>query len=232
MGQHHVDRFPGESDDYRAARDALLGAERALRQQIEAVAAQRRGLPLGGALKENYAFEEGAADLDDRDTVTRTRLSELFAPGKDNLVVYSFMYAPDGDPCPMCTTFLDSLNGTAQHIGDRVNLVVVAKAPIAVIRGWARGRGWHNLRLLSSGNTTYNTDYIAERDGTSQIPILNVFRKTGDGIFHAYATELLYAPAEGGQHNRHIDMMWPLWNFFDLTPEGRGTDWWPQLSYE
>ena len=232
MGQFHDERFPGESDAYRAARDELLEAEDALRAQIERVAAMRRALPPGGALKQDYVFDEGAETLEDIDTVRQTRFSDLFAPGKESLVIYSFMYAPGGDPCQMCVSFLDSLNGAAPHIGDRVNLAVVAKAPIGTIRGLAQARGWNGLRLLSSGGNNYNTDYIAERDGNSQIPAMNVFRRTDAGIHHAYNAELLYGTAAAGQHNRHVDMLWPLWNVLDLTPDGRGTDWWPQLSYD
>ena len=232
MGQFHDQRFPGESDAYRDARDKLLAAENELRKHVEKVAAMRRALPPGGALKEDYVFEEGAADLADEKTVREVRFSELFAPGKDSLVVYSFMYGPGEDPCPMCTSFLDSLNGSAPHIGNRVNLVVVAKAPIQTIRSFAAGRGWKNLRLLSSGKNSYNTDYIAEHDGTAQIPAINVFHRTDGAIHHAYNAELLYATSEPGQNNRHVDMLWPLWNVFDLTPEGRGTDWWPRISYD
>lgn len=231
MGRFHDDRFPGESDTYRDARDELLVAEQALRQQVEDVAELRRRLPPGGPLKEDYIFQEGATDLSDRDTVTETKFSSLFEDGKQSLVIYSFMYVPDGDPCPMCTTFLDSLNGNAPHIGDRINLAVVAKAPIGAIREWARKRKWNNLRLLSSGSTTYNTDYIAERPDGSQLGIINVFRKTDSLIHHTYNTEMIYAGTAEGQHPRHVDSIWPLWNMFDLTPDGRGTDWFPKTSY-
>ena len=61
--------------------------------------------------------------------------------------------------------------------------------------------------------------------------MINVFRKDADGIRHLYASELFFIPPEEGQHPRHIDTLWPLWNVLDLTPEGRGTDWWPQISY-
>ena len=202
-----------------------------LRRQIEAVAAQRRELPPGGALKEDYVFSEGAAELADRETVRQTAFSELFDAGKDSLVVYGFMYAPGGEPCPMCTSFLDSLNGSAPHISQRINLAVAAKAPIGTIRDWARRRGWSNLRLLSSGDTSYNSDYLTETPDGSQVPVLNVFRRDDGGIHHVYTTEMLFAPAEEGQNNRHIDLLWPLWNVFDLTPEGRGTDWFPSTAY-
>jgi len=141
-----------------------MEAEPKLRRQIEDVAALRRRLPKGGKIKENYVFEEGAADFSDRTTVKQTRFSELFHPGKNSLVVYSFMYAPDWEkPCPSCSSILDRLNGIAPHVTpQRVNFAVTAKAPIQSVRDWARGRDWKNLRLLSSGKNSYNSDYGAE----------------------------------------------------------------------
>ncbi|NIO38802.1 MAG: DUF899 domain-containing protein [Burkholderiales bacterium] len=233
MTQFHNHRFPGEGADYRDARDKLLELEIDLRTRIEAVAALRRGLPRGGALKEDYVFEEGAVDLSDRQTIKQTRFSELFMPGKNSLIIYSFMYSADDDtPCPMCTSLLDSLNGTAPHAGDRVNLAVVGKATIRKIRQWAQARYWTNLRLLSSNDNTYNKDYHAEDDDGNQWPAINVFRKESDGIHHFYNAELFYAPTAEGQHPRHADLIWPLWNLFDLTPEGRGTNWFPKYHYD
>ncbi len=233
MGKFHQKPFPGESAAYRQVRDELLAAEIDLRKRIEEVAALRRTLPLGGKLQEDYVFDEGAADLSDQQTVKQTRLSELFEKGKNSLIIYSFMYAPEAEnACPMCTSLLDGLNGNAVHAKQRVNFVVVAKAPIQKIRSWAWGRGWKNLRLLSSFKNTYNVDYFAETSEGSQLPALNVFQKTEGSIFHFYNTELLYAPPEKGQNPRHVDLIWPLWNLFDLTPEGRGTNWFPKFSYE
>ncbi len=233
MTTFHDNRFPGESDAYRGARDQLLEAEIELRKRIEEVAALRRQLPAGGRIAEDYVFDESAAELSDASAVRQTRLSELFQPGKDSLVIYSFMYAPDADAaCPMCTAILDGLDGNAPHVGDRVSLAVVAKAPIEKFRAWALGRDWRHLRLLSSANNTYNRDYFTESSAENQLPAINVFRRTADGIYHSYNTELLYVPAEEGQNFRHADMIWPLWNLFDMTPEGRGTDWYPKLAYD
>jgi predicted dithiol-disulfide oxidoreductase (DUF899 family) len=228
----HAIRFPGESAEYRAARDRLLREEAALRRHIEEVAALRRALPFGGAVAEDYVFEEGSADLDDVGTVRKVRLSELFERGKDTLVAYSFMYGPAMEkPCPMCTAMLDGLNGTAPHAHQRVNLVVVAKSPLERIRAHARARGWRDLRLLSSAGNSYNRDYHADAADGSQNPVLNVFVKRDAVVRHFYATELFFAKAEPGQNPRHVDSIWPLWNLFDLTPEGRGEDWYPRLSY-
>lgn len=229
----HSTRFPGETTEYREARDRLLEAEMALRKQIEAVAALRRTLPLGGALKEDYAFEEGAADINDATATRKTRLSELFSPGKDTLVVYSYMFGPQmASPCVSCTSILDGLNGSAPHIRQRVNFAVVAKSPIARIRETARGRGWNNLRLLSSANNTYNRDYHGESEKGDQQPSLNVFVRRDGKIHHFYNTELLFAPQEPGMDGRHVDSVWPIWNMFDFTPDGRGTNWYPKLSYD
>jgi predicted dithiol-disulfide oxidoreductase (DUF899 family) len=228
----HSVRFPGESDAYRAARNNLLHAEIALRRNIEEVAALRRKLPVGGAVPEDYSFEEGAADLAASSGARKVRMSELFEPGKDTLVIYSFMYGPNmAAACTSCTSILDGLNGTAPHISQGANFVVVAKSPLERIRTFARERGWGNLRLLSSAANTYNRDYHGETAQGDQIPSLNVFLRRDGRIHHFCNTELLFAPKEPGQDGRHVDLIWPLWHVFDFTPEGRGEKWYPKLSY-
>jgi predicted dithiol-disulfide oxidoreductase (DUF899 family) len=228
----HTVRFPGESESYRAARNELLLAEVALRKQIEAVAELRRKLPVGGALKEDYVFEEGAADLGDSSVTKAVRIPELFGPGKDTLLMYSFMYGPEmASACTACTSILDGLNGSAPHFMDRLNFVVVAKSPLERIRTFARDRGWRNLRLLSSASNSYNRDYFGESLEGKQRPSLNVFVRRDGAIHHFYHTELMFAPTETGQDARHVDSIWPIWNLFDFTPEGRGEKWHPKLSY-
>jgi len=224
----HKIRFPGESAAYRSARNALLEDEMALRAQIEKVAAKRRKLPIGGKIPENYVFEE----IGPEGTRRQVRLSDLFAPGKDTLIVYSYMFGPKmATPCVSCTSMLDGLEGQSDHVNQRVNLAVVAKSPIDRVMTVASDRGWKRLRLLSSAGNTYNHDYHGESENEDQRPSLNVFVKRNGAIHHFYHSELLYAPGDKGQDARHIDMYWPLWNLFDATPEGRGTSWYPRLSY-
>src|SRR5256886_6624394 len=161
--------FPGESPEYRAARDRLLEQEVELRRATEAVAATRRALPSGGVVPQDYVFQQAGPD----GTPTDVRFSELFVPGKDTLAVYNFMFprALDEDlPCPSCTSFLDAFDGAALHITQRVNLAIVAKAPLPRILAHARGRGWRWLRLLSSANNTYNHDYFGETAEGTQTP--------------------------------------------------------------
>jgi len=228
----HAIRFPGETEAYRKARNELLEAEMALRREIESVAALRRKLPLGGPIKEDYVFEEGPPGTVDSPEVRKTRMSELFQPGKDTLAIYSYMFGPKMQaPCVSCTSILDGLNGASQHVTQRINFVAVAKSPIERIRQVARERGWNHLRLLSSANNTYNTDYHGEDAKGDQRPSLNIFVRRDGKIHHSYHTELLFAPSEPGQDGRHVDMIWPVWNLFDFTPEGRGKDWYPRLKY-
>lgn len=222
--------FPNESTDYRVARNQLLQREIELRRMTEAVAEARRQLPPGGIVVQDYVFQQVGPE----GIPTEVRLSELFVQGLDTLVIYNFMFPralDDEGPCPHCTSILDALDGAAQHITQRVNLVVVAKAPVSRLLAHAHQRGWRGLRLLSSAGTTYNRDYFGEDAEGAQIPMLNVFRREGEVIRHFWGSELLDAPAGPGQEARHVDSIIPLWNLFDFTPEGRGTDWMPELSY-
>ena len=229
----HSHRFPGESDAYRSARNELLQAEVNLRHNIEEVAALRRKLPLGGKIPQDYIFDEGSPNLDSSASNRQTRLSELFARGKDSLALYSYMYGPAMPaPCVSCTSILDGLNGTSPHIWQRINFAVVAKSPLERIRALARERHWRNLRLLSSVNNTYNADYYGEDAKGNQRPSLNIFVRRDGAIHHFFHSELMFVPNDLGQDPRHVDMIWPLWNMFDFTPEGRGEKWYPKLSYD
>lgn len=220
--------FPGESADYRAARDRLLERELEHRRVTEALAAARRALPPGGEVSEDYLFTQAGEDGAPADV----RMSELFAPGKGTLAIYNFMFGPEmEEPCPSCSSFLDAFDGTVEHAGQRINVAVVAKSPLPRILAVARERGWRRLRLLSSFANSYNRDYFGEDDEGSQMPMLNVFRRDGRVIRHFWGSELMFAPTDDGQDPRHSDTIDPLWNLFDVTPEGRGTEWYPRLSY-
>jgi predicted dithiol-disulfide oxidoreductase (DUF899 family) len=223
--------FPGESAEYRAVRDRLLEREVELRRMTESVAAARRALPPGGVVPAHYVFEGRGSD----GAPTKVALSDLFEPGKDTLFIYNMMFprAADEDlPCPSCTQFLDSFDGVAEHAAQRINVAVVVKTTLARALAHAEHRGWRRLRLLSSADNTYNRDYHGEsEDGSQQLPMLNVFHRDGGTIRHFWGSELLFEPPDPGQDPRHGETIDPLWNLFDLTPQGRGSDWYPDLSY-
>ncbi len=214
--------YPNESKAYRKARNELLKAELELRAQIERVSEQRRDLPSGGLLKEDYVFQEVA-----NGNTQAVQFSDLFLSNKDTLFIYSFMFSPNMDgPCPMCASILDGLNGQMMHINERINLVAVAKHSPEVLNKYAKERGWSKLRLLSSEKNSYNVDYYGEQDGR-QITIANVFVRDGQEIRHFYGSEMTFTPIikENGNimHMRHLDLIWPVWNVFDMTPIGRGS---------
>jgi len=235
-------QYPNESAEYRAARNALLDDEIALRAQIEAVAAKRRALPPGGEVPQDYVFERiGKTIMPEKVT-----LSELFG-AHDTLILYSFMYGPEREsPCPGCTHLLDGIDGAARHLGQRAAFHVVAKSPIARLAAWAHERGWEHMSLISTAGNSYDADYFGDTSKFSQgmraqhkVPIgenwdetiFNVFKKEGGKIRHFWGSEMSFAPPAPGQHHRAGDMADPLWNLLDMTPEGRGETWFPKVGY-
>ena len=237
--------FPAESAEYRKARDRLLAQEIELRRMTEAVAAARRALPAGGPVPEDYVFQGEGAD----GTPTAVKLSELFAPGRNSLVIYNFMFPRSAKddrpgpatgqtallpraegPCPSCVAFLDEFEAIAEHAAQLFNLVAVAKTPLPRLVTFAEERGWRRLRLLSSADNSYNRDYLGKGAEGQQLPMLNVFHRDNDMIRHFWGSELFYAPSDPGQDPRHVGTLEQLWNMIDLTPEGR-PDFDEQLSY-
>jgi len=202
--------MPGVDAAYRDARNRLRDAEIDLRDRIEAVAAMRRSLPPGPVVPDYTFIENGK----------RVRLSELFEGGKSDLIVYHLMYWADDDEfCPMCSLWLDGLNGVVPHVTQRANIVVATRAPFEKVQAWAAHRGWDRLRLLSGDGAQFARDIDAEDvDGRPDATVV-VFKKDGDQVRHFYTAHPMLEDREGG-----IDLLTPVWHLFDLTPSGRG-DW-------
>jgi predicted dithiol-disulfide oxidoreductase (DUF899 family) len=239
--------FPGESAEYRAARNKLLAQETELRRAMEKVAAARRALPPGGLVPEDYVFD----GLNDNGVPVKLRLSELFAPGKDSLIIYNFMFPrmPDDmrakpeqgatarlkredSPCPSCTAFLDSLDRAAAHLeAAGFNFVVVARTSLDRLLDYGKEREWKNLRLISAANNDFKRDYHSETAEGVQLPILSVFHRDGSGIRHFWSSELLFEKPDPGQDPRHTGTVDLIWNMMDLTPEGRPSTWEEQVQY-
>ena len=240
--------FANETPEYRLARDRLLDDEIALRRQMEAVAAKRRALPPGPPVREDYVFERTGAN----GTPERVRLSELFRPGTDTLLVYAYMFpryktdaraaATHGElatlpkieqPCPSCTVLLDQLNAAAPHFeAAGASFAVVANTTPERLDAVARDRGWTHLRLLSSRGTAFKRDYRAEiEDGQQEVMIL-VFRRDPDGTIRLFwASEMVYAKADPGQDHRAAGTLEPFWNMLDLGPHERPADFRGELEY-
>ena len=202
-------RYPNETPDYRKARDELLEAEKALVEQVRAVAEKRRQLPRGGKLKEDYAFQRASHGK----IGEPVRLSALFGD-KKTLILYNFMYGPGWDnPCLSCTSLMDGFDRSAFQVSEDAAFCGIAKAPAEKIDAWAKTRGWSQIELVSGAGTTYQADYGCQGENDDmQWPILHVFRKQDNDIFHFWGTEL---------QGNHVDTVWPYWNLMDFTPEGR-----------
>jgi len=218
-----------EPDDYLAKREELRLAEIELMHQAERVAELRRRLP-DGAIVEDYAFEEGPANLDDGDTPTRiVRLSELFTLPDRALVIYHLMYGKkQTKPCPMCTAWIDGINGVTRHLAQNMNFAVVAAADTPTLRAHAHARGWNRVRLLSAGSSTFKYDLGSEDREGAQDSTISVFSRASDGrVRHFYTAHPWMA---SDIKERGIDLLSPIWNMLDLTPQGRG-DWYTKLEY-
>jgi predicted dithiol-disulfide oxidoreductase (DUF899 family) len=213
-------RFPNESAEYRHARDALLAEEIELRRHIERVAEQRRALPPGGTVPKDYAFVGETGPV---------KFSGLFGD-KQTLAVYSYMYGPQrAQPCPMCTSLMAAWDGEALDVDQRIALVMVARSPIERLLAVKKERGWHHLRLYSDVDGDFTRDYVSAED--ADIPGFNVFTRRDGSIRHFWSGEMGATTADPGQDPRGAPDLMPLWTILDNTPEGRGGDWYPSLSY-
>ena len=218
-----------ESPEYLAKRDELRLAEIELMRQRERVAELRRQLP-EGAIIQDYTFEEGPASLDEGDTPTRmVRLSELFTGPDRAVVIYHFMYGKKNTkPCPMCTLVIDGWNGVAHHLTQNVDVAVVAAAEPIELRAHGRARAWDRLRLLSAGSNTFKYDFGSEDREGNQDSTVSVFTRDGKGTLRHFYTA--HPSMADDIKERGLDLLCPVYNVLDLTPQGRG-DWYADLSY-
>lgn len=219
-----------EPEEYLRRREDLRLAEIELMRQRERVAEMRRALPAGAPIQD-YVFEAGPADLNAGDAPVRTvRLSELFSGPNRSLVVYHFMYGKkQGNPCPMCTMWIDGWNGVAHHLAQNVDVAIAAAADPATLRAHARKRGWDGLRLLSCGSNTFKYDLGSEDREGRQDSTVSVFTKDKDGtVRHFYTAHPRMAT---DIKERGVDLLTPVYNILDLTPQGRG-EWYASFKYE
>jgi predicted dithiol-disulfide oxidoreductase (DUF899 family) len=210
--------MPATSSSRAKRVQSLKKDEIALKDHAEKVAAKRRSLPPGPVVKD-YVFNDGTRSV---------KLSQLFGRGQNELLLYHFMFAPDDKkPCRMCNMWADGYNAIASHVGDRANIVLVAKAPAAKFKKWGKGRGWDNIRMLSSFGTTFNRDFDAEDEDGDQMPVISVFTRDKKGVIRHFYSKCAMLDEK---NLRGIDLLSPVWNLFDLLPSGR-EDWYPKYSY-
>ncbi|CAD7700602.1 unnamed protein product [Ostreobium quekettii] len=206
-------------EEWNAARQELLAAEKALTRQRDEVSRQRRALPWV-ALEKDYTLQ----DADGRPV----RFSELFRDGKADLVVYHFMYDPAWQlPCDHCCCWAEGYNAYAPFLADKFNFAVVAKAPADRLKLVMAMKGW-SLPMYSSGGSDFNADFHVENTvmkcGGREVPLsqgpgLNVFRKEGSVVYHTYST-----------YGRGLEVFNAIWAFLDVLPNGR-EGWHPKHKH-
>ncbi len=213
--------FPNESAEYRNARERLLAEEIELRRHIQRVAAQRRALPPGGEAKDYRFLDKAGNELS---------FAELFGD-HDTLVTYFWMYGPERErPCPMCTSFVGSLDVPAPDIEQRVALAIIGRSPVARQLAFARERGWTHLTFYQTIGDDFPRDYRGLVDG-EEGAIVAVWQREGDTVRLFWAAEGGSETADPGFDPHLAPDPTPLWNILDWTPEGRGKDWYPKLEY-
>ncbi|MDM0077955.1 DUF899 family protein [Variovorax sp. J2P1-59] len=215
--------FPGASAEYAAARQALLAEEIEFRRHMTRLVEQRQDLPAGPVIEKNYRFKDEQA--------FEVGLLDLFGD-KDTLVTYFWMYGPQRErPCPMCTNLLGALNGNAADIKQRVALRVLGRSPVERQYAFAQERGWRDLNFVQTIGDDYAKDIgVLQPDG-SEYPALIVFKRDGDKVRLFWAGEMTGEMADPGQDPRGAPDIASLWSILDLTPGGRGADWYPKLQY-
>lgn len=184
---------------------------------------QRRLLPDGPVIEKNYRFKDANGN--------DIGLLDLFGD-KQTLVAYFWMYGPQrARPCPMCTNWLGAVNGNAADIKQRVALKIFGRSSVERQLAFAQERGWRDLDFVQTVGDDYARDLgLINADG-SENPALGVFKREGNAVRLFWASEMTTEMADPGQDPREAPDIASLWSILDLTPEGRGTDWYPKLSY-
>jgi predicted dithiol-disulfide oxidoreductase (DUF899 family) len=205
------------ADQWQAARDRLMVKEKAHTRAGDALAAERRRLPMV-RIDKDYVLEGPAG---------KARLVDLFE-GRRQLLLYHFMFAPDvgGWPdagCPGCSWFVDQICNLAHLQARDVSFALVSVAPLENIERYRRRMGW-TLPWFSSAGSDFNIDFGLTKD-TGETFGLSVFLRDGEAVYRTYFTA-----------GRGAEALGSAWSFLDLTPYGRQETWedspegWPQTA--
>jgi predicted dithiol-disulfide oxidoreductase (DUF899 family) len=196
--------------EWQEAREALLAEEKEATRARDALAAERRRLPMVRIEKE-YTLD--GAD-------GKARLLDLF-DGRRQLLLYHFMFGPNQDAgCDGCSMFVDQVGHLAHLHARNTSFALVSRAPLEKITAYRTRMGW-TIPWFSSSESDFNVDFgvspetpqqDAYQDGESFG--LSVFLRDGDSIFRTYFTSA-----------RGVEALGSVWSFLDLTPLGRQEDW-------
>jgi predicted dithiol-disulfide oxidoreductase (DUF899 family) len=196
--------------EWQDARAALLVKEKAATRALDALAAERRRLPMV-RIDKDYVFEGLDGDV---------RLADIFE-GRRQLLIYHFMFGPGEDPCTGCSSFTDNV-GNLSHLHARdTTFALMSRAPLDELLEYEARMGW-DLPWYSSHGNDFNRDFGLTTDAGETFG-LNAYLRDGDDVFLTYRTNA-----------RGVDRLRLDFNLLDLTPYGRQEEWedspegWPQ----
>jgi predicted dithiol-disulfide oxidoreductase (DUF899 family) len=196
--------------EWDAARAALLVKEKASTRALDALAAERRRLPMV-RIDKDYAFEGPGGEA---------RLADIFE-GRRQLLIYHFMLGPGEDACTGCSSFTDNV-GNLSHLHARdTTFALMSRAPLDELMEYEQRMGW-DLPWYSSYGNHFNRDFGLTTDAGETFG-LNAYLRDGDDVFLTYRTNA-----------RGVDRLRLDFNLLDLTPYGRQEEWedspegWPQ----
>jgi predicted dithiol-disulfide oxidoreductase (DUF899 family) len=207
-------------DEWQAAREKLLRKEKAMTRSLDALAAERRRLPMV-LIDKKYVFDGPDG---------KVSLLDLFE-GRRQLILYHFMFSPvvSGWPsagCPGCSLVIDQIGHLAHLHARDTSFVAVSIAPLVNIRKYKKRMGW-TVPWVSSFGTDFNKDFGRTTEPTDkhdgEIFGLSVFFRDGKKIYRSYFTD-----------GRGVEALGTVWQLLDLTPYGRQEKWedspagWPQ----
>ena len=215
MTQHQI----GSREQWIAASQTLLKAEKAWTHERDRLAEQRRALPWV-RVEKDYVFQgpEGPVSL-----------SDLF-DGRDQLIVYHFMFGPDwNEGCPGCSFLADHVDGARQHFEHRdISFVAISRGPIDKIMAYRQRMGWSFPWVSSLGND-FNFDYHVSFDGEHEgpEPTYNFEPRTGGEAGEAPGVSVFFRDDDGtiyhtySSYGRGGEVLIGAYNFIDMAPLGR-----------
>lgn len=213
-------------EEWIDTRKAFLAREKEFTRLRDEISQERRELPWEKVNKD-YVFDGPDGE---------ESLSDLFA-GKNQLIIYHFMYGPDWEAgCKSCSYLADHFNPAIIHLKQRgVTMIAVSKAPLQKLEAFKKRMGW-SFKWVSSLNNDFNRDYHVsftqeELDSgnvyynykkkgfpSTEAPGASVFYNSENGeIFHTYSV-----------YERGLDMFITAYHYLDIVPEGRDEN---ALSY-
>lgn len=200
-----------DETEWRAAMDEQLAREKAHTRAQDALAAARRRLPMV-RVEKGYRFDTPDG---------RRSLLELF-DGRQQLIVYHFMFGPDWEAgCPGCSWVTDAMSHPAHLHARDVSMVLISRAPLDRLLAYRQRMGW-SMPWVSSLNSDFNQDMGATTEDGEQHG-LTVFLRDGDQVYKTY-----------NSWARGVEALGSHWSYLDLTPYGRQEAWedspegWPQ----